>query len=64
MCDRDFGIWLPDKNGISVYVPLKCELPNHAGVCQYTDKKSGCLIIQVLIPTVTVDQRGCIKEKP
>lgn len=64
MCDKNFGVWLTDVNGIATYTRVKCNIEHQAGMCQYIDHKSGCMVMQILVETVTVDSRGCVKEKP
>lgn len=63
VCGKDMGgVWFPDRFGIKVFVPLKCNHHSgHGGLCCYTDTKSGMVVhTGALFPSLTVDPRGCV----
>lgn len=63
-CGRDMGgVWLPDRFGIEVFIPVRCNRDAHdGGLCSYTDVKSGMVIhADARFPTITVDDRGCVQ---
>lgn len=61
-CGKPFGgVWI-SYAGIPIYHKLSCnDSIEHDFGCSYHDVRSGMTITQTASPTVTVDDRGCIR---